>query len=288
MEDLQKWFLDEASDDDYELSSEAFNLFCAQIGKESRWPRFFRMMQHIAAILFIPLALATAFLAFRKQNDVQWNEVYTRSGQTRSVSLPDGSVIRLAPESHIMYPSSFSRDCRQVFLQGEAYADIAHRDDCPFEIRSEEITVTVFGTEFNFSSYPGDSECELALVDGSVEMKIQGMDANHTIQMKTGDLVRYQRDSGSIEKQRFSADTYLANAKRDGLQFSNRKLRDISNCLERKFGATIIIEDPALAEERFFAAFINGEDLPAILESFNTQDHMVINKKGNNYFLSSK
>ncbi|MCR5407997.1 MAG: FecR domain-containing protein [Bacteroidales bacterium] len=304
MEDLQKWFLEHASDDaadkslgelisgfeddDYTLSAEAFNRFCSQVGKGSGRPVFFRPLQRIAAVLLLPFVVATAFLALRKPAGSQWNEVYTQSGQSRSVTLPDGSLIRLAPESHILYPSSFPKGSRQVFLQGEAYADIVHKDGCPFRIQSQEITVTVFGTEFNFSSYQGDSECELALVDGSVEMKIHGRDADHTIQMKTGDLVRYQRGSGSIEKQRFSADTYLANAKRDGLQFSNRKFGDISRTLERKFGAKIIIEDPSLAEERFFAAFINGEDLPTILESFNTQNHMNINKKGSNYYLSLK
>ena len=300
MDELQKWFLEhEEADssweeivsgfgsDDYLLSAEGFEKFHDKIKKEYPWwRRALRATERVAAILLAPVVAVAAFLAFRQPEKVQWSEAYTLSGQTRIVTLPDGSVIRLAPESRIMYPSAFNKDLRQVFLVGEAYADITHMDDCPFEIHSEDITVTVFGTEFNFSSYPSDSECELALVDGSVEMKIDAKGANHDIQMKTGDMVRYTRSTGSVEKQRFSTDTFLSNARKGGLQFSNRKMEDIARCLERRFGVNIIIEDEEIAQERFFASFINGEDLPTVLQALNTQNHMKIRKKGDNYFLS--
>jgi ferric-dicitrate binding protein FerR (iron transport regulator) len=305
MDDLQKWFLEHASDDtvdnswealasdlgddDYALSSEAFNRFKAQVRKENPWWRkAVRVTERVAAILLLPIAVAAAVLLFKKAEPVQWTQVYTQSGQTQTVTLPDGSLIRLAPESHILYPSAFRGEVREIYLEGEAYADITHMEKHPFHIHAEDITVKVFGTEFNFSAYPADAECELALVDGSVELGIAGEDAVHSIQMKTGDMVRYERETGSIDKKRFSPDTYLANAKRDGLQFANRKMEDIGRCLERKFGARIIIEDDALAQERFFASFINNEDLPSILEALNTQDHMTINKKGDTYHLSLK
>lgn len=305
MDELQKWFLEHASDespdesweelvsgfgsDDYTLSSEGFKRFHVQVGKENPLRRrILRGAERVAAILLAPVTLVALLLAFRKPATVQWSEVYTQSGQTRSVTLPDGSVIRLAPESRILYPSAFGSGPREVFLQGGAYADITHMDGCPFELHSEDITVTVFGTEFNFSSYQSDTECELALVDGVVDMVISGTDGSHTIHMKTGDLVRYERNTGSIENQRFSTDAFVANARKGGLQFSNRKMSDIARCLERQFGARIIIEDEAIAEERFFASFINGEDLPSILRSLNTQNHMNINKKGDIYYLSLK
>ena len=305
MDELQKWFLEHGMDesidasweemisdfggDDYALSSEGFRRFKKQIRKENPWWRkTLRATERIAAILLLPLAVSASLLLLRKPDPVRWSEVYTRSGETRSLTLPDGSLIRMAPETRILYPSVFDKKQREIYLQGEAYADIVHMETCPFEIHSDEITVRVLGTEFNFSAYSADSECELALVDGSVEMLVAGTDINHSVRMKTGDMVRYDRVTGSVDKQRFSADTYLANAQRGGLQFSNRKMKDIAHCLERKFGAEIIIEDASIGEERFFASFINGEDLPSILESFNTQDHMKIVCKGNRFYLSLK
>ena len=288
MDELEK-ILSEFDGEDYELASEGFRRFKKQIRKESPWwHRALRSTERAAAILVLPLALTTAFLLLRKPEPVRWSEVCTHWGETRTLTLPDGSQISLAPESRILYPSAFNKDLREIYLQGEAYADIVHMETRPFEIHSDDVTVRVLGTEFNFSSYSSDSECELALVDGSVEMRIAGKTADHSVRMKTGEMIRYDRNTGMIDKQSFSADTYLANYKRGGLQFSNRKLSDIVRCLERKFGTQIIIEDASIAEERFFASFINGEDLPSILESFNTQDHMRIVRKGNNYYLSLK
>ena len=310
MDDFQEWFLAHSADkdadkilkgiadsfdsDDFSLSSEGFETFKARLqegrktARKVTFHRWLRRVERVAAILLLPLAIAFTVLVSRKEKAVEWGEVYTLPGQSRSVTLSDGSTLKLAPGSRLVYPSSFDGAVRKVFLEGEAYADITHIDGYPFEIHSNDITVTVLGTEFNFSSYLGDSECELALVDGSVEMKIEGQDSGHTIRMRTGDMVRYERATGSIDKHRFSTDTYLANVQREGLQFPGRRLDDIARSLERRFGASIIIEDASLADERFYASFINGEDLGEILSSLNIQNHMNIKKKGNVYSLSIK
>lgn len=304
MDELQKWFLEHEDDgtadksleellagfgdDNYALASEGFNEFRKKVEKDNPWWKpVLRVTEHIAAALLIPVA-AALFIFNRKPAQVQWSEVYTNSGQHRTVNLPDGSLIRLEPESHLMYPSAFSGDVRQVFLQGGAYADITHNPSRPFEIMSGDVKVKVFGTEFNFASYQTDQECELALVDGSVEMTIAGKNASHTIQMKTGELVHYDHRTGSVNKQRFSPAAFLDNNSRGALQFQNRKMEDIAHCLERQFDVRIIIDSKAVAEERFFASFINGEDLDTILDALNTSHHMRINKKGNVYTLSLK
>ncbi len=304
MDEVQKWFLEHASDesldqswenmvsgmgsDDYALSSEGFKEFRKRIARENPWwKRALRVTERVAAILLVPLVVTTALLLFKKPSHVQWNEVYTHSGETCPITLPDGSSITLSPESHILYPSSFSKDHREIYMQGEVYADIVHMEKCPFEIHADDITVKVLGTEFNFSSYSSDAECELALVNGAVEMNIEGAESTrHSVSLKTGEMVRYTRENGSIEKLRFSPESYLANAKRGGLQFSNRKMEDIARCLERRFGEKIVIEDQSIAQERFFASFINGEDLPTILDALNVQDNVKIEKKGKTYFLS--
>ena len=307
MDELQKWFLENGSgsdadasmkklledfgSDDYALSTEGYDRFRDAVNAErSKTARrkIFRIVERVASALLLPVAIASLVLLTRKQEPVAWNEVYTLSGQTRIVSLPDGSTLRLAPQSRLVYPSSFEGGVRKVFLQGEAYADITHNEKTPFEICSEDVTVTVFGTEFNFSSYLSDAECELALVDGSVEMRIDSPASGHTIRMKTGDMVRYDRSSGSVERQRFSADSYLQNVKRDGIQFTNRRMEDIVRALERRFGTQIVIEDEAIKQERFYASFINGEDLLSILSSLNTQNYMKIRRKGDIIYLSLK
>lgn len=307
MDDLQKWFLEHADDaaadtsfrkmvdefgsDDYALASEGFSRFSRTVEEERRSTRprrILRVLEHVAAALLLPVSILGAVLLTRKSEPVKWAEIYTRAGETRTVGLPDGSTLRLAPESRLVYPSAFEAGVREVFLSGEVYADIAHIEEQPFAIHAEDITVTVLGTEFNFSSYPGDSESELALVDGSVEMTVAGKSGSSSIRMKTGDMVRYDRESGSVDRQRFSSGNYSENVLRGGLQFSNRRMDDIVRCLERRFDVRIVIEDEKIAGERFYASFINGEDLASILRSLNTQNYMKIKREGDTIFLSLK
>lgn len=307
MDDLQKWFLEHADDavadtsfrkmaddlgtDDYALAEEGFARFSGAVEQEcrsARSRRILRVLEHVAAALLLPVSILGVVLMARKGEPVKWSEVYTRAGETRTVNLPDGSTLRLAPGSRLVYPSAFRDDVREVFLSGEVYADVTHIEEHPFAIHAEDITVTVLGTEFNFSSYPGDSESELALVDGSVEMTVAGRSGNSSIGMKTGDMVRYDRASGSVDRQRFSPGNYSENVLRGGLQFSNRRMDDIVRCLERRFHVRIVIEDGKIAGERFYASFINGEDLQSILRSLNTQNYMKIKREGDTVYLSLK
>lgn len=307
MDDLQKWFLEHADDasadksfqklvdefgtDDYPLAAEGYARFSKAVEEElrhSRPRRVLRILEHIAAVLLLPVCILGAILLTRKSESVEWAEAYTHEGETRTVSLPDGSTLRLAPDTRLVYPSVFKDGVRKVFLNGEVYADIEHMDKIPFEIHSEDITVTVLGTEFNFSSYPDDTESELALVDGSVEMTISDKRGGHTLRMKTGDLVRYNRESGSLDRQRFSPGNYSENVLNGDLQFTNRRMDDIVRCLERRFGVRIIIDDERIAGERFYASFINGEDLPSILQALNTQNYMKIKRNKDIITLSMK
>lgn len=303
MDDIQKWFLEHGGEeradaslrdlvsdlgsDDYALSSEGFRSFRSRVQKERRHGRA-RLAERIAAALLLPVVALSLFLALRRPAPMEWAEVYTRAGETRLVELPDGSTLRLSPLSRLVFPESFKGKVRKVFLEGEAYADIRHNAKKPLEIHSGDILVTVYGTEFNFSSYQNDAESELALVDGSVRMQISGPGSGHTIEMRPGEMVRYSRSTGSLERQRFSSGTYRDNERREGLQFTNRRLDDIVRCLERRFNVRIVIEDKIIAEERFYASFINGEDLQTILSSLNTQNYMDIHQKGDLIVLSLK
>ena len=263
MDDIQKWFLEHGGEEraDASLRDLVSDLGSDDYALSSEGFRSFRsrvqkerrhgrarLAERIAAALLLPVVALSLFLALRRLAPVEWAEVYTRAG----------------------------------------YADIRHNAKKPLEIHSGDILVTVYGTEFNFSSYQNDAESELALVDGSVRMQISGPGSGHTIEMRPGEMVRYSRSTGSLERQRFSSGTYRDNERREGLQFTNRRLDDIVRCLERRFNVRIVIEDKKIAEERFYASFINGEDLQTILSSLNTQNYMDIHQKGDLIVLSLK
>ena len=68
----------------------------------------------------------------------------------------------------------------------------------------------------------------------------------------------------------------------------NQRLGDIASCLERHFGVTINIDDSAIADERYFASFINKESVDEILDVLNAQHFMKIVRKGKVIHITGK
>ena len=65
-------------------------------------------------------------------NRVTWETAYANMGETKEISLSDGSTIVLNEGSRLTYPTAFDQTKRPVQLDGEAYFNIAKNPDKPF------------------------------------------------------------------------------------------------------------------------------------------------------------
>lgn len=92
-----------------------------------------------------------------------------RGGQYR-VILEDGTSIRLNAGSTLRYPVRFSKNRRQVYLEGEGYFEVAKDPERPFVIESHGTLVEVLGTSFNVSAYKDDNKLVTTVVSGSVKV----------------------------------------------------------------------------------------------------------------------
>lgn len=91
--------------------------------------------------------LLVLIISGRKQN--VWTEYYAKT-ETTMVSLPDGSVMTLAPGSYIRIQES--KDPRHVELDGKAYFEIFHDETRPFTVSAGQSLVKVLGTKFVINS----------------------------------------------------------------------------------------------------------------------------------------
>lgn len=239
-----------------------------------------RWAQRIAAVAVLPLAAALAYMVSQRSEPTEWVEVYTTAGETRTVVLPDNSTICLNSYSRLVYPEKFEGENRHVFLQGEAYANISHDESLPFVISAGEIDVTVLGTQFNICSYVEDSECEVALVEGSVKMGVNKGGNGGTIMLKPGEIAKYDKRTGMVSRHNFIPNYYRPLVDGGGFMFVNQRFRDIATSLARHFGVKILIEDESVADERYYASFINNESLEQILQTLNSQGDLKIYRRG--------
>lgn len=97
-----------------------------------------------------------------------FNTLVVGNGQRSLITLPDGTKVWLNSQSRLIYPLSFEKNSREVYLEGEAYFDVAHNKAWPFYVRSKKMEIKVLGTEFFVSANNERSNNYAVLVNGSI------------------------------------------------------------------------------------------------------------------------
>lgn len=102
-----------------------------------------------------------------------FNTIETPKGGQYQVILPDGTKVWLNAASSLKYPTYFAGNVRKVILQGEAYFEVVHNKQQPFQVGTSKQTVEVLGTHFNINSYLDDGNTQTTLLEGSVRVNAQ-------------------------------------------------------------------------------------------------------------------
>lgn len=233
-----------------------------------------RTFLRTAAVVVVAVAITAVVRMFVGGSDVEWHEIYVPKGESRMVSLSDGSTIRLTAGSRLIYPSEFDSNIRKVYLSGEAFAEIAKDEHRKFVVSAEQIDVVVHGTQFNIRSFDSNSEIEVMLLEGSVDMQTKSLGKNRIVRMHPGDFVKLDKRSGRISCENIPSDMFDNYPRARSLTFINSRLSDIAVQLERLFDVRIVIDNAKLSEERYYSAFVNNESLDQILSTLKRNGNM--------------
>ena len=209
-----------------------------------------------------------------------YNEIHVPRGETIRLVLSDGTSVHLNSGTSLRFPINFTKEGdRKVFLEGEAYFEVAKNADHPFSVTAGDMGVRVLGTHFNVSSYKYSQEY-VVLVEGSVEVLDYdtngGEDAPKII--KPGE--KASMVSGSINVQDVDVQVYLG--WRDGsLIFNNETFADIVNKIERRYNVNIENNASGLETVRFNGKF-KEESIVDLLDTFKESvgfDYQIIEDK---------
>ena len=97
-------------------------------------------------------------------------EIRNDSDSPQQITLEDGSVITLQPESSLTLPEKFSPSERIVSLTGEAFFDIRRDTLRPFFVYSREVVTKVLGTSFTIKARELDKQITVAVKTGKVSV----------------------------------------------------------------------------------------------------------------------
>lgn len=227
---------------------------------------FLYLWQKIAAILLLPLLVATIYLWMNNNHEVtssgQLHAVTSLPGTRSKVNLPDGSEVWLNSGSTLTYPLTFSKKERRTMLEGEAYFIVDANPDRPFYISVNGLEVMVTGTELNVNGYPDDSLQQVVLTSGSATVTAVG---GKSIQLEPDQCFSINKFTGQTSV--FTTDAVLYGKWTEGiLAFRDETLENVFKRIGRTFNVNIQVADPRLAAHKYRATF-EDESLTQILNA---------------------
>lgn len=235
----------------------------------------------VAATVAMLVAMSGWLYNIVSDNEPTFIVASNNSSIVQKVTLPDGTVINLNTCSRLTYPERFSGKSREVFLDGEAYFDVAHDKRHPFIVRAGELKIRVLGTKFNVNASTLVPQITATLIEGSIEAAT----GKKNILMKPNQQLKYDTSSGRVSL------TELTNASREIRWtqniwvLSDTPLLDICQRLEQQFNIKIIIMNDELIGKSFTGEFYTNESLESILKTMQISTPFNYEYKGRNIIL---
>lgn len=169
-----------------------------------------------------------------------WVSKANPKGQKSNIHLPDGSTAILNAESSIRFRQNFGKSGREIYLEGEAFFEVAEDIEFPFEVFCEALSITALGTSFNINSFQeGITLVQLASGKVKVENKM-GQEA--PLELNPGEEVVHVYGN-RMEKRSFDLNSAFL-WKNGTLHFENTDIETFVEEVERWYGVEIKIVNP--------------------------------------------
>lgn len=226
---------------------------------------FTRWFQRVAAILIIPVILS--FLAYlvlspkQRPEPVTQTEIQCPFGVRTKFTLPDGTTGFLNSGSTLHYTIPFNSS-REVFLSGEAYFDVAKRENKPFLVKTTKLNLMVLGTTFNVIAYRDEQSEEVILQTGKLE--VLNKTGSSLCLLEPGQKIQIKLGNEKVKKSDVIASQYTS-WKEGKLTFRNEDMGQVARRLSRWYNAEIVIADAQLMNYTFYATF-QDEQLDEVLK----------------------
>ncbi|MCE7058013.1 FecR domain-containing protein [Algoriphagus sp. AGSA1] len=197
----------------------------------------------VAALLLLTFALGVMYYTLPEREgtpEIKWLTYSTKPGVKSAVTLSDGTVVKLNSSSSIRYVQNFVGETREVYLEGEAFFEVAHDATKPFVVHTKDITTRAMGTSFNINSAAGE-KIIISLITGKVEVKSQ--DVTEFIDyLVPGEQIQTYASGKAWEKGAFDESVILAWLDQT-IIFDRTPLPEALQMLEKWFGVSITLND---------------------------------------------
>lgn len=213
------------------------------------------MFSAIAASLLLCMAIGYYFYGnpvisspgIEKTITPQFTSVENSGRQEKRVILPDGSIVELSPASNIRYSSVVDSPSRELFLEGEAYFDVAHDTNRPFYVYVGNVVTKVLGTSFIIRAFDPNDKVMVSVKTGKVTVYSKNASHKKTVLTpnqaavydRVTDMVATQTgdESKAIEIKKWSTE----------MQFEETPISEVLMVLKKAYDIDIVFNEEKLS-----------------------------------------
>ena len=192
----------------------------------------------------------------------------TADGEMITLTLSDGTEVKLNSNSKITYPHQFKGKERMIHLEGEAFFKVKHESKRPFVVDAGGILTKDLGTSFNIKAYHG-SDCKVTLIEGKVEVAAKNSHHKPVI-LNPGQQYSLSAQS-TVPEQIKNENTEETTAWADGvLYYHDQPLEYILGSLAAYYRSKVVFKNSAVKTKHLdFSADKNGsiEDAVELLNN---------------------
>jgi transmembrane sensor len=200
-------------------------------------------------------------LMYRVMHDVPMQPVMLAATKTIvEQKLPDGSKVVMNKNSEITYVVN-KENIREVKLKGEAFFEVVHNEEAPFEIVIEDIIIKDIGTAFNVKALPGSNTVEVLVESGEVQFFTS---SNKGVSLVKGEKALYDKTTKQFTKSIPDPVENTISYKSKIFHFTESSLREVLNQVNDVYGSNIHLDNEKLGNCRLSVVF-NNEDVDVLV-----------------------
>lgn len=222
------------------------------------------LMKYAAAV-FLCVFVGYCFYHYSNADSLKNEQfvVYVPNTEHSFFYLSDSTEVWLNAGSEFRYTSDYATKNREVYLKGEAYFNVRKNQELPFIVRTDSVSVRVYGTKFSVRNYSDMETVRIALQEGKIALNFE-FEENQLFVEPKEEIVYKKGQSGYSRK---PIDIHnVADWRKGILRFDMEPLTDIIQTLKRQYNVNIKMEDTDYNQKVFYGSFSTSQSITEILD----------------------
>lgn len=211
--------------------------------------------------------------------------VVTQRGERTQIVLPDGTNVRLNPNSELRYsPLTFiNQQHRQVELLGDAYFEVVANTESPFVVQTQQSLVRVLGTKFWLSDRASDSTVTVGLDQGRV--LFSSRTSLEDCLLDAGQYAVLNKNTNHIAHNQVEKKRLWVNPE---LNFNKATLGEVACAVGRHYGVEIILSTQLALSDDQFSGAIPTDNLSNAIQVLEHTYGIAVKWSGSKVLLSGR